>query len=127
MLFLGCFKSKEERKYVEKSSYSSYLLFKYIYQLHDESHVIAILNIFLIHFLHLFTTHIHYSGDIGTLNTSHDMIKLMPKLKPQDVAEAVIFAISTPENVLVMNLSSVIQAILSTLIFIFISTLVIYF
>lgn len=40
-------------------------------------------------------------GDIGTLNTSHEMIKLMPKLSPQDVADAVLYAISTPENVLV--------------------------
>lgn len=40
-------------------------------------------------------------GDIGTLNTSHDMIKCMPKLSPRDVADAVIYAISTPENVLV--------------------------
>jgi NADP-dependent 3-hydroxy acid dehydrogenase YdfG len=31
------------------------------------------------------------------------MIKLMPKLKPQDVADAVLYAISTPENVLVIN------------------------
>lgn len=44
-----------------------------------------------------------YLGDIGTLNTSHDMIKLMPKLKPQDVADAVLYAISTPENVLVIS------------------------
>lgn len=29
------------------------------------------------------------------------MIKLMPRLNPEDVADAVIFAISTPENVLV--------------------------
>lgn len=43
-------------------------------------------------------------GDIGTLNTSHDMIKLMPKLKPQDVADAVLYAISTPENVLIHEL-----------------------
>lgn len=43
-------------------------------------------------------------GDIGTLNTSHDMIKMMPKLTPQDVADAVIYAISTPENVLVRHL-----------------------
>ncbi|CAO1443037.1 unnamed protein product [Diamesa serratosioi] len=43
-------------------------------------------------------------GDIGTLNTSHEMIKLMPKLNPQDVADAVIFAISTPENVLIHEL-----------------------
>ena len=43
-------------------------------------------------------------GDIGTLNTSHEMIKMMPKLTPQDVADAVIYAISTPENVLVRRL-----------------------
>jgi hypothetical protein len=42
------------------------------------------------------------TGDIGTLNTSHDMIKLMPKLNAQDVADAVLYVISTPENVLVM-------------------------
>jgi NADP-dependent 3-hydroxy acid dehydrogenase YdfG len=29
------------------------------------------------------------------------MIKLMPKLSPTDVADAVIYAISTPDNVLV--------------------------
>lgn len=45
-----------------------------------------------------------FLGDIGTLNTSHDMIKLMPKLKPQDVADAVLYAISTPENVLIHEL-----------------------
>jgi len=43
-------------------------------------------------------------GDIGTLNTSHEMIKMMPKLTPQDVADAVIYAISTPENVLIHEL-----------------------
>lgn len=30
------------------------------------------------------------------------MIKMMPKLSPQDVCDAVIYAISTPENVLVI-------------------------
>jgi hypothetical protein len=51
-----------------------------------------------------------FQGDIGSstgmglgLNTSHEMIKIMPKLAPQDVCDAVIYAISTPENVLVIS------------------------
>jgi len=32
------------------------------------------------------------------------MIKLMLKLKPQDVADAVLYVISTPENVLIHEL-----------------------
>jgi NADP+-dependent farnesol dehydrogenase len=32
-------------------------------------------------------------------DTDSDLIKLMPRLEPQDVSDAVMFAISTPENV----------------------------
>jgi hypothetical protein len=61
--------------------------------------ILSFKNFFL-----FFVIFIKSTGDVGTLNTSHDMIKLMPKLNPTDVADAVLYAISTPENVLVKPL-----------------------
>ncbi|XP_040167104.1 farnesol dehydrogenase-like isoform X1 [Anopheles arabiensis] len=45
-------------------------------------------------------------GDILSTNTSKDneIVNYMPKLKPEDVAEAVLYAITTPENVQIHEL-----------------------
>lgn len=42
-------------------------------------------------------------NDILTTHESdnNELVKYMPRLKPEDVAKAVIFAITTPQNVLV--------------------------
>jgi NADP+-dependent farnesol dehydrogenase len=40
-------------------------------------------------------------SDIATTGTSHSLIKCMPKLKPSDVSQAVMYAISVPDHVLV--------------------------
>lgn len=40
-------------------------------------------------------------GDIVANHTAgdNDLVKYMPKLKPEDVADAVLYAITTPDNV----------------------------
>lgn len=43
-------------------------------------------------------------NDILTAGSDNDLVNLMPRLAGSQVAKALMFAISTPENVLVSNL-----------------------
>ncbi|XP_055907156.1 farnesol dehydrogenase-like [Eupeodes corollae] len=43
-------------------------------------------------------------NDIVTANSDNDLVTLMPRLAPAEVAKAVIFAICTPDNVLIQDI-----------------------